>query len=487
MEGTSKRSGSNKGKAGNDKVNKQNREAAVVTYFFLIVFLAMIAYFIYFMIAKSDTFINSPYNSLQNLFSERVVRGDIVSADGEVLATTVTDADGNETRKYPYSNMFAHVVGYASNGKFGLESQENFDLLRSHTFFLKQIVRDLKDEKQEGDTVVTTLRCDLQEVAYEALGSSTGAVIALKPSTGEIVCMVSKPDFDPNTIAADWDAINADSTSSVLVNRATQGKYAPGSAFKIVTLLEYYRERGQAAEAFTYDCDGELTVDGRTIYCASGKKHGEQTLKEAFAHSCNGAFAQLSLSLDLSTYAQTANDLLFNQDLPIALESSKSSFTLDTDASTSLIMETGIGQGNTLVSPLHMALIVSAIANDGTLMRPYLVERVESTDGAEVSSHSATEYGQMLTTDEAAFMQDYLRAVVLSGTASSLSVDSYTAYGKTGTAQVSDSTDQTNAWFVGYASKSGYDDLAIAVVVEGTGAGSTAAVPIAKKVFDEFF
>ncbi len=469
------------------KKRNPNREASVITYFFLLLFLAMMAYFVYFMVVESEDFINNPYNSLQNLFSERIVRGDILSADGEILATTTTDADGNETREYPYGRVFAHVVGYASNGKFGLESQENFNLLRTHTSLLDQIISDIKDEKTQGDTVTTTLRTDLQQIAYDALGSYDGAVVVMEPSTGKILCMVSKPDFDPNTIAQDWDAINADSTSGVLVNRATQGKYAPGSTFKVITLLEYYRENTSDYTDFSFDCVGEYTSDGQTIHCASNKKHGTETLKDAFANSCNSAFAYLSLSLDVSSYASLADSLLFNQSLPLELESSKSSFTLDETASDSLIMETGIGQGNTLVSPFHMALIVSAIANDGTLMTPYLVNYVEAEDGTLVSQNEATEYARLMTKNEAAFLQEYMRSVVTDGTASALDSSVYTAYGKTGTAQVSDTTDQTNAWFVGYASGSGKKDIAIAVIVEDSGSGSSYAVPIAQKIFEAYF
>ncbi len=469
------------------KKRNPNREAAVITYFFLILFLAMMAYFVYFQVVQSETFINSPYNSLQNLFSEYVVRGDIVSADGKVLATTVTDEDGTETREYPYANMFAHVVGYSTNGKFGLESQENFNLLRSHTFILDRIWNEIKGEKNQGDTVVTTLRYDLQAAAYDALGNYDGAVVVMQPSTGKILCMVSKPDFDPNSIASDGVTIISLSQSCVLVNRATQGKYTPGSTFKIVTLLEYYRENADSCEDYTFDCTGEYTVDGRTIYCASRKTHGTQTLMEAFSNSCNGAFADLALSLDLNSYADLCDSLLFNQDLPIALESSKSSFTLDEDATTSEIMETGFGQGNTLMSPLHMLLIVSAIANDGTLMTPYLVDYVESSDDNLVLENESSVYGQLMTSDEASFLQEYMRSVVTSGTASALSSSSYTAYGKTGTAEVSDSTDETNSLFIGYATKEGYEDIAIAVVVEDSGYGSTYAVPVAKQVFEAYF
>lgn len=181
--------------------SERNREFAVVTYLFLALFLGMIAYFAYFQIEKSEEFINSPYNARQDAFAERIIRGDIVSAQGDVLAETKTAADGSETRNYPYGRMFAHAVGFSTNGKSGIESASNFQLLRSHAFFLEKTLNEIQDKKNIGDTVVTTLDMNVQKAAYEALGSYQGAVVALQPSTGKILAMVSKPDFDPNTIA----------------------------------------------------------------------------------------------------------------------------------------------------------------------------------------------------------------------------------------------------------------------------------------------
>ena len=151
-------------------------------YLFLAVFLSMMIYFVYFQVCKSESFINSPYNSLQDLFSDHVIRGDIVSADGKVLATTKVSADGTQTRSYPQGRMFAHAVGYAVNGKAGLENQENFSLLRSHEFFLKRIADDISDKKAQGDTVVTTLDAQIQQVAYKSLGNYQGAVIVMEKS-----------------------------------------------------------------------------------------------------------------------------------------------------------------------------------------------------------------------------------------------------------------------------------------------------------------
>ena len=203
--------------------------------------MSLIGYLVYFNVVKSEDFINSPYNTRQDTFADRVVRGQILDSNGEVLARTDVDGEGNETRVYPYSNIFAHVVGYASQGKSGLESEANFQLLTSHAFFLEQLKNQFQGKKNQGDNVITTLNANLQQTAYAALGDRRGAIVVMEPSTGKILAMVVKPDFDPNTIDADWDYLINDPNDSRLLNRATMGQYPPGSVFKIVDALAYYR------------------------------------------------------------------------------------------------------------------------------------------------------------------------------------------------------------------------------------------------------
>ena len=470
----------------NKKKISKNKEYSIVTYFFFFIFLALILYFIYFQVIRSEEFINSPYNSLQDLFSEYIVRGDIVSADGHILAETKVDEAGNETRNYPGGRTFAHAVGFSTNGKAGLENQCNFNLLRSHEFFVKQIINNIIGEKSMGDTVVTNLNYDLQNIAYEALGGYDGAVIVMEPATGKILTMVSKPDYNPNTIVEDWETINSEGSTS-LFNRATQGQYAPGSTFKIFTALEYYREHPTDYNTYLYNCTGTITQDNSKISCYKGEVHGEVSFEESFAESCNTSFSNIGLSIDNDALNSLCNSMLFNTSLPIAFESSKSKFSLSADDSAAMTMETCIGQGKTMVSPLHMLLVTSAICNDGVLMRPYMVDHTENIDGIVVDSNEPSKYSTLLTQEESDMLEGLMSAAVSYGTCSKLNGQSYTAFGKTGTAEVSDTTDKTNAWFVGYAKKEGYNDLAIAVVVEDSGAGSTYAVPIAKKVFDKYF
>lgn len=149
------------------KNSTTNREFSVITYVFLGLFICLMGYMVYFQAVKSEDFINSPYNKRQDSFAARIIRGEIRSADGKVLARTDRDEAGNETRYYPYGNLYAHVVGFASNGKSGLESSMNFNLLRSHSFILERMVNEIKGEKNVGDNVITTLDSRLQEAAYK--------------------------------------------------------------------------------------------------------------------------------------------------------------------------------------------------------------------------------------------------------------------------------------------------------------------------------
>ena len=443
----------------------------------------MIAYLIYFNVVKSQDFINSPYNTRQDTFSDRVVRGPIISSDGEILAQTEVDEDGTERRNYPYANVFAHVVGYDSNGKSGLESEANFQLLSSHEFFLNQMKNEFLGRKNQGDTVVSTLDADLQSTAYYALGDNRGAVVALEPSTGKIRAMVSKPDFDPNTIADDWNWLISDETNSSLLNRATQGQYPPGSTYKVVTALDYFR-KNKTFNGFSYLCQGSITKDGHTISCYNGEVHGQEDFYSAFAHSCNCAFAEIGTALGGSSLRKTSEDLLFNGKLPLN-SYKKSSFALNGKSDVFELMQTSIGQGSTLVSPMHMALITSAIANNGVLMKPYLIDHVENNTGDVIETTDTETYKRLMTKNEATMLGELMKEVVSSGTASALYGQGYTAAGKTGSAEY-DEQGNSHSWFIGYSNVDD-PDLVVAVIVEGGGTGSEAAVPIAAQLFNAYY
>ena len=466
------------------KEPKSNKVILAVTYLGAALFLGLAGYMGYFLQVQRENVINNSYNARLDSFASRVVRGRILAADGTVLAENRTDGEGNETRIYPFGTVFDHVVGYSSNGKTGIESLANFDLLTSHVNLAEQVVNELGGTKSLGDDVYTTLDPELQQAAWAALGDRRGAVIAMEPDTGKILAMVSKPGYDPNTLAQDWEVLNADEGGqSPLLNRAAQGLYPPGSTFKIVTALEYMREHPLDYKDYRFDCSGTYVNGDYTIRCYHGESHGSQDFVQAFANSCNGAFASLGLELNLASLKGTAEELLFNRELPLTgFPYKESSFVMEPGAGTWEILQTSMGQGKTEMTPLHNALLTAAIANGRTLMKPYLLDRVVSAGEEEVKKFMPEAWGSLMTAQEAADLTELMEAVVTVGTASALRTDAYQAAAKTGSAEF-ETGRETHAWFTGFAPAQD-PKLVVTVLVEEAGTGGRAAAPIARQLFD---
>lgn len=465
--------------------NGMNREIVLIAYLFAGLFLCMGLYFTYFLSIKSENVVNSTYNAKrQDLLANRVDRGPILAKNGEVLAKSEIDSEGNTTRVYPYDNLFVHVVGRFENGKTGLELTENFNLLTSNTNPILKIMNELSGKKNPGDAIATTLDVNLQKVAYDALGSHKGAIVVLEPSTGKILAMVSKPDYNPNTILSNWDSLVEDSdNNSTLLNRATQGLYPPGSTFKILTALEYMRE-SKDYKKYSYSCVGTEQFGDITINCYNGAIHGEEDLEEAFIHSCNTFFATIGTKLNPASFQQLCESMSFNKELPLKMVYNPSSFVLNKKSDTMERVQTAIGQGKTQITPFHNALIAASIANGGVLMKPYLVDHIENENGDIIKKIVPQVYDTWLTTKEAELLKNYMAGVVEKGTATSLKTSAYQAAGKTGSAEY-DSNKSSHAWFVGFA-PSDQPQLAVSIIVEGAGTGGAYAVPIAKKIFDAY-
>ncbi len=461
-----------------------NNQILRISYIFVGIFLCMILYFSCFQIFEGKEVINNTYNKRQDVFENITIRGKIITENGEVLAETKVDSIGNETRVYNYGNLFSHAVGISTNGKMGIELSQDYSLLGSDVNIIEKVSNEFKGEKTEGNNVITTLDVELQKAAYDALGDNDGAIIAIEPDSGKVLAMVSKPDFDPNTIDANWETITSDEKNSSLLNRATNGLYTPGSTFKIFTFLEYIRENAGFRE-YSYNCQGHINVGENSVSCYNGTWHGEEDVFESFAYSCNSSFINIGLSLDMNKFSGSCKGLFFNRSLPTKLEYKPSSFELNKDSSEFEIMQTVIGQGKTLVSPLHMCMIASAIANDGVLYEPYIVSKITNHNGYEVKSYKPTEYGEVFTKEEVGILTEAMGDVVEYGTGTRLKSDSYNVYGKTGTAEIN-SGDNAHSWFVGFAEN---DDakIAICVVMEEMPPGSTWAVPVAREVFEAYF
>lgn len=446
----------------------------------------MMGYTCYYAITNQQELINNSYNGRQEILISQNTRGTIYASGGQVLAETQTDENDKETRVYPYDNLFAHAVGYASNGKFGIEASANYYLINSNAKLSDKVANDVAGVKYPGDSVVTTLDVGMQEVAFQSLGVYKGAIIVSEPSTGKILAMVSKPDYNPNDIDDIWDELINDKDSTVLLNRVTQGLYPPGSTFKIVTALEYIRENPDTYNQYTYQCNGKYTSGQDTINCYHGSVHGYEDFAKSFAKSCNASFANIGMQLDRTRFNDTLTDLLFNQELPVSFAYNKSKLTVSEETSDSDIMQAAIGQGTTQITPLHLNMITSAIANKGMLMKPYMVDYVKNNEGNIIKQFSPDSFKRLMSEEEAAALTDLMREVVETGTGTKLSGLKYTAAGKTGSAEYSNVKTESHAWFTGFAPAE-EPEVCVTIIIEGAGSGGDYAVPIARRLFNEYF
>mgnify|MGYP000951786621 CR=1 FL=1 len=258
-----------------------------------------------------------------------------------------------------------------------------------------------------------------------------------------------------------------------------------GSQDLILTALEYIREHPDNYKDFHFDCNGVYHNGEYSIKCFHSEAHGSQDFVKAFANSCNGAFSSMGLELDLNRFAATAEELLYNRPLPFSgFPYKESSFNMKAGADIWEILQTSIGQGTTLITPLHSVLITSAVANGGTLMKPYLLDRVVSAGGEEVKKFLPEAYGSMMTADEAGKLTELMKAVTDVGTGSAVRTEDYTAAVKTGTAEF-ETGKETHAWFTGFAPAEA-PKIAVTVLVEESGSGGKIAGPVARAMFDAY-
>lgn len=468
------------------KIHQKNKEIMIVTWAFTFLFVCLAGYITHYAITHRQELINNSYNGRQQMLIAQNRRGRIYAADGNLLAQTVENEDGSEKREYPYQSLFSHVVGYATNGRMGVEAQANYYLINSNAPLSQKAALDVSGEKYPGDDVYTTLNVELQQVASNALGIYQGAVIVTEPDTGKVLAMISKPDFNPELIADMWDELVQDEESSVLLNRATQGLYPPGSTFKIVTALEYIIENPDSYQTYSYNCTGAIKRGEDRIQCYHGSVHGTVGFERSFAKSCNTSFANMGFLLDRGRFRRTLDRLLFNQELPVAFNYNISRVDMSEQTADSDMMQVSIGQGTTSITPLQLNMITCAIANEGILMEPYLIDYVQNSAGNQIKVFSPSAYGSIMEKEEAAVLKALMEDVVEEGTATRLKGLSYTAAGKTGSAEYGTIKGESHAWFTGFAPAED-PQVCVTIIIEGAGAGGDYAVPIAKRIFDAYF
>ncbi len=435
-------------------------------------------------------------------------RGPIVTSDQVVVALSQQSREDTKLfeRVYPHGEAYAHTVGYTSVlfGSRGLEAEHASTLTSNRDSTISGVLNGILGGDTRPRGLRITIDHGLQMAAVEALGGQKGAIVAIDPATGAVLVLVSNPTFDPNALIGPdageaGKALEAD-PGEPLRNRVTDESYPPGSVFKVITTGSGL-DTGLVSPSSLFPDPVELQLPGSdsTIKNFNGEvcDSGEQVaLDFAFIHSCNTTFAQLGMDLGGSQLATTSNRFGFNQPIPFDLDVLVSSFPNGAalDENVPATAQSAIGQRDVQTTPFLMALTAAAVANAGTMMAPYLVYDVFTSDGVVESSTVPEPWRRAMSPATAAVLADLMERVVISGTASRAAVPGIRLAGKTGTAQVTGRA--PHVWFIGYGPvdpEPGEHSIAIAVVVESGGdsgesaTGGSVAAPIAQKVLAHFF
>lgn len=468
---------------------KSTRKIMIV---YLVILLALISYIVYFTVVCGPKIAAMDSNTRGAASQNTILRGTIYDSQGNALTVSKKTSTLDKTISYPYGDIYANVVGYCSSayGKNGLEKTYNNQLTtyQSGKGILRyfNIVKSFKERStpKVGNSVYTTLDTNLQKVAYEGLSHYTaGAVVAINAKTGAILASVSYPSFDPNDLAGAMAKATQSGVTPFLSDRATQWLYAPGSTFKVITLASGLENISGLAYR-TFDDTGKVTIGDYTLPNENGVAYGKIGINKALSVSSNVVFGGIiAEELGNAKLKATAESFGFNEDIPtVGFSLKQSSFPTLSSYELGNIAQSGIGQGSVQATPTQMALVAATVANDGIMMRPYLVSKIVDSEGNVVDETKVQQYRQVLSASDDSVIKNAMAYVVSqrvqSGTWSYFNgINNVGA--KTGTAQTG--SGEPNSWWMGYAG-----DLAVAVVVEGAGNVDGASAKIAASVIKAY-
>lgn len=475
-------------------MNRQVRRVGIVV---VGCFVALFLQLNYLQVVKADSLANNPRNvrAVKRAFSDP--RGEILTADGTIVARSQpVDDQFERLRTYPTGPLFGHVSGFFSFnfGASGVEHVYNADLSGRRSEDQFRNLGDWLIGKERTGDVVLSLSNAAQQAAREALGERKGSVVVLDPSTGEIVTMWSFPSYDPAPLSSHssraaqeaFDGYTKDRENPMLA-RAYRERYPPGSTFKVVTAATAI-ETGTASVETSYPSIRflDLPLTDKNLSNFGGSTCGG-SMAESFRRSCNTTFGQIGLDLGerlidgMKAFGIT-EDVPF--DLPEARSAGPTPGTFEKRKPD--FAYAGIGQGNVAVTPLQMATVAGAIANGGVLMAPHVVREIRDADGRVIRRIGPDEWKRAVQPSTAAAITQMMIDVVKRGTGTAAAVPGYTVAGKTGTAETADGQ-PPHAWFIGFAPAEA-PRYAIAVIVENGGAlgdeatGGRVAAPVAGKV-----
>ena len=483
-----------------------NKPIRTVSIFCMLLFLALMLNATYLQFWKADSLNEDPRNRRVIEAAYARDRGAILVGRDEIAESVPIDDEFEYQREYPEPLKYAHVTGYFSfYSQTGLEQTQNQVLAGDDPrLFVTKLVDLISNESNQGGSVQVTLNADAQEAAYNGLsslpGDVEGSVVAIEPSTGKILAMVSLPTFDPNKLATHdlassqetYDRLNK-TESEPLLNRSIQQTLPPGSTFKLVTAAAaiesgQYDKDSQVPGGATYQLpltsgpSGVIDNEGRD--CGSGKIPFQQ----AMANSCNTTFAALANEVGADAMLEQAEGFGFNQHyLDDLRPQAESNFPADMDEAET--GQSGIGQFEVRSTPLQMAMVAAGIANDGKVMKPYVVDEVQSAEYDTLEQTEDEEFSQAISSSTADDLRDLMVGTVDNGTANPAAIAGIDVAGKTGTAQSGIDNVPPYAWFVSFAPADN-PEVAVAVMIEkadiprGEVAGGLLGGPIAKAVME---
>ncbi len=444
-----------------------------------VLFAALVANLTLIMVVQADYYQNMAGNNHTIAKESRSERGTISTYDGVVLAQSVKQEDGTYKRVYPAGDLASHVVGYASSrfGSAGIERAYN-DTLKGQENFASwtDVLDSLAGTGTTGNDVALTLNSTIQQAAQDAIAGQKGACVVMDPETGAILGMASAPTYD----AADIESLleqagsNSNGGDSSLVNRATAALYAPGSTFKIVSLATAL-ENNVATEDTVFSSPASMDIGGASVSNYGDVAYGDITLARATEVSSNTVFGQLGVDMGSEALVKGANAFGFDKDIdfPLPLYTSLMPDPADMTTWTTAWAAAGepVGQKGPNATVLEMALVGSAIANDGAIMQPYLVEGVYNANGERSYTAEPSKLMQAVSKTTAERVRTVLEGVVKNGTGTAAAVSGVTVAGKTGTAENANGKD--NSWFVGMA-PSEDSRVVVALIIENGGSGAAA-------------
>lgn len=427
--------------------------------------------------------INRAYNTRISDARKTTVQGAIFDSEYVELAASGAPGERHYIADAQTRRALSHTLGDQTNMSYtGVENFHASTLLGFTTTRTGYTLQRLAGYDPVGNDIVLTVNAALTRyIAQIFPQGKSGAVAVINYKTGAILAMVSMPNFDPANMQAEV-------IDTAYYNRVLQKRYAPGSTFKIITLASALKHLPGAADD-GFSCSGVWNYSSFALKCAGQTAHGQLTLMDAFAKSCNVTFGMLAYQLGAKALKETAAGFGFGDEFAFEDVILNESRLLGAGDGAADVIQAGIGQGTTEVTPLHMAMIAGAIANGGVMMEPKLIGEIRNPAGYVTRTLTPKPYKTAVDAATAETIARYMYEAVKSGTASRAAISGYKAgyvCGKTGSAEWTNDKDaQTNAWYAGFLYGDEAHPYAIAIVVEQGGAGGTAAAPIASKALSK--